>query len=343
MSTKINVRSPKVISATGTVGEVISIELYIWNHPAPQPTVPNFTLEKPIPSSIITEAHFDISPYIRQFINHTSFTPSGSDSAMSVDEYAFCHVDIYRDGVLLLASATYDFIAFDGFGYHAEGYNPADSAFLTDGTYFVEPGSDCGSVYYHDDQSLTWQAKYTDLSTGAVTSVTLAEEAGRVPYLHSGSLLTGNKLEMIQDGVVQNTYIFKIQEECKYTPVICDFVNKFGVWQRTVFFKNSTESFNVSGKDYNLMNEAIDYDIQRASKKRFNLNGNESINVNTGFVPEEYSEVLKQLLFSETVLINDKPAILDTKSIDVMTSLNDKNINYSLKFTFANSILNYNI
>jgi hypothetical protein len=344
MSEPINVRSPKIISATGVANDDIRAEIFLWNDPASQPATPNFILEKPIPSSIITECHFDISPYCRGFIEHINYVEVTTDTAANVNEYAYCHVDVYRNGVLLLASFDYNFICFDGFGYHAEGANPAHTQFLSDGDYYVNAVGNSGGVYYYDDQSVTWEARYTDLAAGGTTTtITLANEVGYIPYVHLSYLTTGNKLEIIRDSVVQNTYYFYVQSECKYETINCDFVNKFGAWQRLVFFKASQESFAMSNSEYNLMPEDIDYNVKRNVRQVFNVNGMDKITVNTGWVFESYSEVMKQLLLSEKILLDDKPVNVDTKSLELQKNINNRNINYNLSFKYSNPTLNYNI
>ena len=94
MANIINVRSPKIITVTGSANDEIKVEIYLWNSPDSQPLTPNFTLEKPIPSSIITECNFDISPYCRGFIDHISYVEITADTAANVKEYAYCHLKI---------------------------------------------------------------------------------------------------------------------------------------------------------------------------------------------------------------------------------------------------------
>jgi hypothetical protein len=45
-------------------------------------------------------------------------------------------------------------------------------------------------------------------------------------------------------------------------------------------------------------------------------------------------------MLSEKVLVDEKPAILKTKSIELNKSLNTKQINYSLEFEFAYDLIN---
>ncbi len=69
----------------------------------------------------------------------------------------------------------------------------------------------------------------------------------------------------------------------------------------------------------------------------------DKISVNTGWVFESYSEVMKQLLLSEKILLDDKPVNVDTKSLELQKNINNRNINYNLSFKYSNPTLNYNI
>jgi hypothetical protein len=340
MATSINIRSPRIVDISGTANQETKVELFIWNSPSSIPASPTYTLEKPIPSSLITETSYDISPFCKSFISHRSFVPVTSDTAAPVNEYCYCTVKEYLDGVLNL---TTEFICFSGYGYHNEGENPQhNDRFLTAGDYNVQTSGSCGSVYYHDDQAVTWQARYTGLSTGGVTTITLAYEVGYIPYLNTAYIGEGNKLEIIRDSVVQSTYNFYEVDECKYTPVNCDFVNKHGEWQRIVFFKSSVSNFEMNSNEYNLMPSSTNYNIKDNVRQAFNINGNDKITVNTGWVFESYSDTITQLMLSEKILLDDIPMLVTTKSIDKQTGLNNKNINYKLEFKDSAPKLNYN-
>ena len=94
----------------------------------------------------------------------------------------------------------------------------------------------------------------------------------------------GNKVEILNGAsAVQATYYFYPLEECKYTPVIIDFVNKYGAWHREFFFKASTDNFNVENTEYNLMQtNSFSYSVTEGQRKVFNANGKKSIKVRDG-------------------------------------------------------------
>ena len=95
----------------------------------------------------------------------------------------------------------------------------------------------------------------------------------------------------------------------------------------------------------------MSYDTQKHQQQIYNTIGNETIQLNTGFIDEQYSEVIKQLLLSENIVATIKddasqftekilPVNIDTKSLDIKTKLNDKLINYTLDFSFAFNKIN---
>ena len=45
-------------------------------------------------------------------------------------------------------------------------------------------------------------------------------------------------------------------------------------------------------------------------------------------------------MLSDTILINNKPAIIKTQSLQYKTDLLDKNINFTLEFEYSNNLLN---
>ena len=86
------------------------------------------------------------------------------------------------------------------------------------------------------------------------------------------------------------------------------------------------------------------YSINKASKTVFNKTGIESLKLNTGFYPESYNEVFRQLGLSEEVWIKYEgqtlPITVTTSSLNYKTSINDKLINYTIDVEFAFNKIN---
>jgi hypothetical protein len=348
-------RSPYYVTQSGSANDDTSVELYIWNDPASAPLTPTYTLSKRIPSSIITSCSYNISPYLREYIAYSSFTSAATNSSppKAGIEYCFVTIKKYKNGVL--QSTTSNVEVLDGYGYYSQDYNPdLGSILATPSTYYYwyDANNDLASTQLNRAGEVcvktgtSWTAVYTDLVTAGTSTINLTNDSLVRPtavYKSGGTNYypNGNKLE-IKNGssVVQATFYFKPIEECKYTPVVIDFVNKYGHWQRTFMFKASRENVEVNNTEYYLMQD-IDYDTSNGQFQVFNANGKEYISCNTGWVDEDYNEnTLKQLLLSEKVLVNAKPAKIRTKSIAFNKHINDKLINYSIEFDYSNYVIN---
>ena len=137
---------------------------------------------------------------------------------------------------------------------------------------------------------------------------------------------------------VNDTYIFEVVEECKYTPQIVYFLNKFGVFESFTFFKakESNVSFTEEGEFKNNFVLGGTYDITRHLYRSGNKNARETITLNTGYINETQNEVIRGILNSDHVFFNNAgtfvPVNVDTKSLKVLSKINDKLINYTIDF-----------
>jgi len=250
----------------------------------------------------------------------------------------------------LLDTKTY--FGFDGYGYYEEGYN------YNLGLYMLTPGT----YYYHYDENATVGAtqldsaghftfertdatyiQWTNLRTGTQTSVGLTGAVIKdCPRVYSAWYADGNLLEILDSDL--NTlarYIFRPIQECRNQVYVCDFVNKYGAWQREFFFGASNERMESTATTYNLLqSDLVDYDVREGQRKEFNANGIKSILLNTGIRDESMNEPLQQLMLSERILLNGLPVKLRTRSLAKLKVINQKIINYQVDFEYANDIIN---
>ena len=349
---RIFARSPYIIEVNEASNTGSKIEIYIWNNGS-QPASPQYTLSKNIPTTTNGQTTYNVSPYILEYITHDNWSGiyNTYDVSTSTDQYANVHIKRYKDvsGVFTLLDAI-DYTAFDGFGLFSEGSNPDLGRVLLDqGTYYYKEAD--GNVGLDSnkagditiDANLNDIVRYTNLSDSTVIDYTITTTgATTFPRVHADNLADGNKVELIYNLVtVYRTYYFKPQCENKYTPVHVDYVNRYGAWSRTFFFKASKSSFKTTSKNFSSLHSSnTSYSLTEAKNSSFNFSGTESISVNSGWVKEEYAEELKQLMLSERILLDGSPVKCDTKSLDIQTHLDDKTINYNLKFSYANDFMN---
>lgn len=353
MANNIFARSPYIIevSETGQAGS--KIEIFLWNSGS-APIVPQHKLSKPIPSLTKIQTTYNISPYIREFINHNTWqTPYNTTGDTPSSQWCNVKVKRYKlaGGVYSLLDTT-TYFGFDGYGYYEEGYNiNLGQYFLTQGTYYYHYDEnatigatqlDSAGHFTFERTGATW-LEWTNLRTGAQTSVGLTGSSIKDTFrVYPPWYADGNKLKVLNASFgTLAEYIFRPIYECRNQVYVCDFVNKFGAWQREFFFGASNERIESTATTYNLLqSDLVDYDVREGQRKEFNANGIKSILLNTGIRDESMNEPLQQLILSERILLNGLPVKLRTRSLAKLKVINQKIINYQVEFEYANDIIN---
>ena len=231
------------------------------------------------------------------------------------------HVDIaatvksYNTSNVLIDTTTYTHDGFDGWSEFSEGANlemAASSLAQTNTTVYV-PLNAGGSIPFFDTTGLKYSAfNDTDTST-----------------------------------TVEGTPI-AIKRICepKFNPIKVTFVNKYGAFQDIWFDKKSIEELSIKRESFkrNIIGVAGTYPTTSHSKKVLSVMGNESITMNTGFVDEGMNEVIKELILSEQVWARIDniiyPMNVEETSHTYKTSVNDRLVNYTVRFSYAFDLIN---
>jgi len=165
------------------------------------------------------------------------------------------------------------------------------------------------------------------------------------------TLQTGDTITVVstKSGYAQSfTITLEAVCEPKYEQLQIIFYNKFGAIQIMPFFKKSVTSINVTSNEFqrNIMefDNAPNYDISKHSIATLGVNAKENISINTGFIDESFNEVIKQLMLSEQVWVDNGSSVLpinlNSKSLTFKKSVNDKLINYTMDFSYAFDTIN---
>jgi hypothetical protein len=369
---KINVRSPYFIYDNSVDGSNalsflrVRIRIYEGNY-----STSMLLFQYEINSTPIDgKATVEVSELVRDYIEN-NFDGDYTNSAKWVN------LEVYRvyDGG---SSSTYlqTLAAFDGYGYFEDGSNPqnyqtvlqsnktiykysdeplrlpvhittsTEFTFLQDGTsiYNTTLGTSSNSsniIRYVSSETAgihSWQDR-VEGNGGTIESLDC------VKY-HLGDVdLYGVDTIYVNDGNTVEVYKVENIEECKYNPYKVTFVNKFGALQDLWFFKRSNLSLQTKEESYkaNIVNNGT-YSINSRQKTVFNKTGVEKLQLNTGFYPESYNEIFRQLTLSEEVWMNYNgdtlPITVMSSNLNYKTSLNDKLINYTIDVEFANNKIN---
>ena len=133
-----------------------------------------------------------------------------------------------------------------------------------------------------------------------------------------------------------------IEQTCEpiLEPQLVQFVNRYGGLDFIWFFKMRTDSITTEAKEYKLLQPNLSYDTTIGQNAKYNFNGKQSVRMNTGFVNENYNELIQDLMLSEKVWINSIPAIVKSTGTEFKTQIRNKNINYEIEFEYAFDLIN---
>ena len=171
-----------------------------------------------------------------------------------------------------------------------------------------------------------------------------------VKYVTFQNVTAGNYVKVTSSAVPNIPYNIDIEivTECIYDPVKVTFVNRFGVLQDFNCYKVSKETIKSTNDEYSVsvLNESViggipvlSYNTTEHNTKTYNKQSTKSIELNTGYMPEDNNVIIEELINSEYVwlTINDeiKPVNLSTKSLPILTKTNDQLIKYKLNFDYS--------
>ena len=318
---KIFVRSPYFIEVNETNQLNAKIEVYLWNKGTSEPTTPNYTFSKNIPSENQRELSWNVANLAKEFIKPiapvTVLVPTEED----VKCWCYMRVVSYSDDVEVNDET---FVCLNGFTSYSDGYNQSTTdlivpLFNTSIKNYVKDFDTNYVSFFLEVENYDTSYDYLDVTEPAIWKFPILQATENV-----------------------ESFNFNTEQVCepKYTPVICTFINRFGGWQFLTFFKASLESIETDYKEFSLLPSNINYNVLQGQRKRFNHQGKKTIKCNTGWVDENYFELIEDLLLSEVVLLDNKPAVVKSKSSEKKTHLKDKNINYEIEFEYNYGIIN---
>jgi hypothetical protein len=352
----IYARSPYFIEVNEANQLGSRIKIKIWNNPNSKPSEPTYIFTKSIASTTNRKNVYNIAPYIKEYIEAIK-SADNTNSMMALVE-----VERSKEATLgtytVLDTTTY--YATGGYTNYSGGYNQSGS------TATILPLANTSLEYFYEEDIAeakypyinVWannispsalQVSYKDMRGRNEVIVTIARDGAKLYKIPlrttSVKYDKGNTCTILWKPTGEYTdTIAQILVtplcEPKYNPIQCQFINRYGGWQFLTFFKAQTNNIQTMGTTFKLLPDAVNYNVARAQTKSFNINGSQSVRLNTGWIPENYNELIQDLLLAETILLDGVPVEVKTTATDLKTSLKDKNINYEIQFDYAFSLIN---
>ncbi len=341
-------------SASGV--DYYTLDVRVWQgNSASIPTTASYFLEKYPDEN--NAAVFDISQLLQselkniKYKGHTDFS---KDPTQAV--WVECTYGESVSGSLLTPIVGNVFSVVGGYGEFIQGANPTvetiagsqkKELLLIEGGYYALPicqaATGVGSLSITFDISapplvITNTNVAGNLTENVMlyTDISPSRFAGSYNKQYSVSILdtVGNELDEI---------IVTVECEPRYQTATIAFVNKNGAWDYLTFSKARKESINVENAEY--MPHVLDttfgqpptYETSKPQIKKYDINAQESVTLNTTFLPESYYETIKQIMMSNRCVWIEKDLSVNPKTMNMQKkiSVNKEMIQYTIEFDFA--------
>jgi hypothetical protein len=325
---KIFVRSPYFVEVDEASQIEVRLEIFLYYKDDSVPAEPNYVITEKVPSLTQNKISINVANYAKDFIKPIAPVTVTLPTEENVNTWCYMQVVSYSDDVEIEDET---FVCLNGYTNYSGGYNYSTTSdfFALSNTnikrFLATNNSHYFNVWLGVDDFIY------DNSDISESFTTTSEGLWKLPLLGETTISDGvNDIKMFSETIC----------EIKYTPIVCAFINRFGGWNYITFFKANTQGIDVKSKDFDLMPSGVNYNVLQGQKQRFNFQGTQKVKCNTGWVNENYSELIQDLMLSEVVLLDNKPAIVRSQSFEIKTHLKDKNINYEIDFEFNYGLIN---
>lgn len=372
----INIRSPRYVKYTGTVGHSVKISIRVFTGVTP-PSGYDYEIIKNF-TTAIPYATVDISELARDFLD-IEFSGDYLSQIVKVLVVYAIYNEPNGGGSPITGGAT-TFYAFDGYGNFTEGVNPTLSeTILIDNKVIYRPEDENIRIPIYDKAGTTTDVVFINngVSVRSESFTGSTDTASAIKYIAvSGDISVDNyrqrvlaaggtyegsscldaidnqvdinlvdEVRVYRDGAYDKVVIKTMQCD-KYPDRKVTFVNKLGALQDVYFFAKEVESITSTSEQYksNIVDLSVpSYDKNKHQYRQYNKQGRESVQLNTGYVSEDYNEIITQMMMSEQVWLtkttdeqwNVLPVIPKTSNVSFKTSLNDKLVAYTIDFDYA--------
>ena len=140
--------------------------------------------------------------------------------------------------------------------------------------------------------------RWTNINTNAIETEVLT--ANKLYSINGTRYANGTKVEFLNNsnGVV-NTWNFLPKCECTYEPIKVQYLNTYGAFITTWFYKQNKQEFSIENSEFKRFQNVESNFYIGKQRQTFNTSGREKITVNSDWVLESYSQVIKDILTSE--------------------------------------------
>ena len=200
-------------------------------------------------------------------------------------------------------------------------------------------------LYAGGIQSSSFALSYSENTSGSISQFPIGDGETDFPLSSSYDFFT---VTALKDGAaISDSIKFEVECEQKYPNVRIKWKNRYGQFDYLNFSLVSSESFNADIKTYESQlgswdAKSLSYKKYDSATRNYIADSKQSIKVNSNWLSQDYNEILKQLLVSDEIYwvygstdADLRPLTLKTNSINFLTNVKDKLIQYSFDFEFG--------
>lgn len=322
----MNVLTPYYITESNALLTRLVVDIYIYT--GTQTTDRGnvvYTIDKTAFDGVAT---VEISELVKDYID-VNFDGSYTSQMVWVD----CIVTPWW-GDIEQAYYTLALSAFYGYNYFEEGGNLETPTIMQSNKVIMKnDGENIRIPINASDGNVTI---FYRIGAGIVDSDSITTTAESSQVINYASSATN------YDNLTVNGEEIKVVtiEQCENEPVKITFINKFGALQDIWMFGRIKSSISTTKEEYKRS-------LQNYSKHQYKIDkkqGKQKLTLNSGYYPEDYNEVFRQLMLSELVWITYEGQVLPiqiTKStLNYKDRRTDKLIDYTIEIEFAYSKIN---
>mgnify|MGYP005818213195 CR=1 FL=1 len=342
------VSTPFVSPASGLTCVSYTLSIWVWDGAKASPPVEaNYTTTKNNPTASTGSDEINIARLISDFIE---FEPQETTTTNTLDSNNNLWVKTSVTYITTTAENTPQLETTNlislGYSYGNEGKNittitndvlipTQDYKANRDGVFVVpilidEAVGKVATVKSYPDNEIDETFNYV--------ATTDSSELVQYIWIQCNETTTDEYIEVEYNS---QTVTLLLEDECKYQPVDVFFINKEGAEQVFTFFKEQKNNIEVNSTEF-------ESDRGQPSEGnhqfiRYNVQAREGLTLNSGFVDEEMNEIFTQMLLSERIWSYDgsfTPLNIESKSLSYKTQLNERLINYEIRFKPSYNTIN---
>lgn len=149
------------------------------------------------------------------------------------------------------------------------------------------------------------------------------------------------------DNPIGTSIRYEINCVQKYPNVRIKWKNKYGQFDYFNFYGSSATTFGTAQKVYqpqigSWTSSTLSYEKYETAIRNYTVDDNQTLTVNTQFIPQDYNDIIKQMLVSDEIYwvydeANDlvRPLSIINNSMRFKTGVVDKLIQYTFTFNFG--------